>query len=71
MLYKNRAARTLIHIPYRLYREVIDMSSRTGDSIRTIIARGIMLGMLESMVRKNGGYLLVQSSENAEPRVIK
>lgn len=61
----------IINMPKRVYKDLKELSNLTGDSIEKILQRGIQLGMLESLVKLNNGYLLVRTENGQEPVVIK
>lgn len=58
-------------MPTAIYEDLIEMSKVTGDSPERILQRGIELGMLESLVKMNNGYLLVRKEAGSEMVIIK
>lgn len=67
----NRNNGHIINMPKRVYKDLIELSKLTGDSIEKILQRGVQLGMLESIIKLNNGYLLVRTENGQEPVVIK
>jgi hypothetical protein len=67
----NRNDGHIINMPDSIYKDLIELSKITGDSVEKILQRGIQLGMLESIVKLSNGYLLVRTESGHDPVIIK